>query len=846
MKTPRLHYFKKNTAELPEGYRKPVKRRRKTAVEPPPIVVAKPVIRRVTPRGRLMPLRMKNEYIPPGVDWCQINGQKVRQDIYFGDVRGRMFIPGMMSGEGCEGACTPSMVDFGGGCGCEGCDSGCEGCASSSCADSSCADSGCGETGCAVDGCAGCGSDTGCETAGCAETGCTTTSDTGCSDSGCVQAACAETGCTTTSDTGCDTGCSVSCADSGCDSGCTTSGCGGCEGCISCADTGCTGCADTGCSMAPTGGVDFTGGGMGFGYGPGPAGNMGFGNAMGPPGWATGDFGAYGFGGPTSTGFGPGAQGASIGGPSVYAAAPGINGFEGDFGAPPGGAFGMPNQGDVGPQAGPGMPGGPSTVGNAEPGFMPAGPEVQSPDVAPTRGDDRTEVDPTTVFGPEFATNQAAPTAGWFGPSQAQAASRGTDTDAMLLQSDPFAQVAQMAQTVAQTNPALAEALMGIAANQNNQTNMVGPMMTGFEQASPGAQQGFTGTSAQQGTMSFDSFGGKGDSLNQSGRADTQQVNPNMDLIGPMVTQQGYQQLAAEMNAQQPQAPTVQGPLGPTPAETQQGYQQLAAEMNARQNQQDMVTAQELGEQGKGAPIAQMSPQQTISNAFEALTAANQQQAAQQAAPFDAQARGEQGRGPDSFDSRFGDPSQFMPSAPTLSVDALDAQSRGEQGKGDQLAPWAQTETIGLRPGEDVISSLNPFTLGVGREAAPLGLWGMSQQDTGRPGGSPPGMPSTGPFGPPGGRPGSETSGRPGLSLTVGNNQYAAGRPGGGQQGGGRPGGYYQTGGAGIAPGARGAEFGGMYGAGVATGRAGTNTFGVSSREGAYGFYDPATGLYYR
>ena len=598
--------------------------------------------------------------------------------------------------------------------------------------------------------------------------------------------------------------------------------------------------------MDPTGGVDFTGSGMGFGYGPGPAGNMGFGNAMGPPGWATGDFGAYSSGGPTSTGFGPGAQSASIGGPSVYAAAPGINGFEGDFGAPPGGAFGMPNQGDVGPQAGPGMPGGPSTVGNAEPGFMPAGPEVQSPDVAPTRGDDRTEVDPTTVFGPEFATNQAAPTTGWFGPSQAQAESRGTDALAVALQSSPFGQVQAMAEQVAQSNPALAEALMGIAANQNNQTNMVGPMMTGFEQASPGAQQGFTGTSAQQGTMSFDSFGGKGDSLNQSGRADTQQVNPNMDLIGPMVTQQGYQQLAAEMNAQQPQAPTVQGPLGPTPAETQQGYQQLAAEMNARQNQQDMVTAQELGEQGKGAPIAQMSPQQTISNAFEALTAANQQQAAQQAAPFDAQARGEQGRGPDSFDSRFGDPSQFMPSAPTLSADALDAQSRGEQGKGDQLAPWAQTETIGLRPGEDVISSLNPFTLGVGREAAPLGLWGMSQQDTGRPGGSPPGMPSTGPFGPPGGRPGSETSGRPGLSLTVGNNQYAAGRPGGGQQGGGRPGGYYQTGGAGIAPGARGAEFGGMYGAGVATGRAGTNTFGVSSREGAYGFYDPATGLYYR
>ena len=79
---------------------------------------------------------------------------------------------------------------------------------------------------------------------------------------------------------------------------------------------------------------------MGFGYGPGPAGNMGIGNAMGTAGWATGDFGAYGFGGPTSTGFGPGAESASIGGPGVYGSpsSVGINGFPGDFGAPPGGA----------------------------------------------------------------------------------------------------------------------------------------------------------------------------------------------------------------------------------------------------------------------------------------------------------------------------------------------------------------------------------------------------------------------------------------------------------------------------------------------------------------------------
>jgi len=796
-------------------------------------------------------------------------------------VRGRMFIPGRLSGEGCEGACNPSMYDFGGGCGCEGCDSGCGGCESGCAVDgcagcASCADTGCETAGCAETGCTTT-SDTGCETTGCAETGCTTTSDTGCTDSGCAQAACAETGCTTTSDTGCtqsdtgcDTGCNVSCAETGCsltsDTGCVSCADSGCA--VACAETGCSLTSDTGCAvpfadgMAPTSGADFTGGGQGFGIaGPagtgfvsGPAGaNYGMGNAVGPPGWATGDYGAYGIDGPTGTGFGPGAPGATIGGPGAYASmtsAAGINGFPGDFGAPPGGTFGMPNTQDVGPQAGPGLLGGPTTVQQGE-ALNPSlfGPEVTTPDrVAP---DDRTEVDPTTVFGPEFATNQGGANAGWFGPSQAQAASRGTDTDAMLLQSDPFAQVAQMAQTVAQTNPALAEALMGIAANQNNQTNMIGPAMTGFEGPSPGAQQGFTGTSAQQGTMSFDSFGGKGDSLNQSDRADTQQVNPNMDLIGPMVTQQGYQQLAAEMNAQQPQTPTVQGQQQQDTFDSRfdavqspnQAVQNAFEALSGKPATSDTFDSR-FGEMqapaydlsARPAAETQMTPQQTISNAFEALIAANQQQAMQQAAMFDAQARGEQGRAgraDDTFDSRFG----TFP----MTADAFDAQSRGEQSKGNPLAPWAQTETIGPQIGPNIMTQEG---LGrIGSEAAPLGLLGMYGDPSGRPGGS---LNQSGPFGP-AGRPGGETSGRPGLSVTVGNNQYATGRPGG-QQGGGRPGGpgYYQTGGAGIAPGARGAEFGGMYGPGVATGRAGTNTFGVSSREGAYGFYDPATGLYYR
>jgi len=566
--------------------------------------------------------------------------------------------------------------------------------------------------------------------------------------------------------------------------------------------------------MDPTGGVNFTDSGMGFGYGPGPAGNLGIGNAMGPPGAMTGDYGAYGSG--TSTGFGPGAQGASIGGPGVYAAAPGINGFPGDFGAPPGGAFGMPNQGDVGPQAGPGLFGGPTTVQQGE-ALNPSlfGPVITSPEV--TRpSDDRTEVDPTTVFGPEFATNQAGSNVGWFGPSQAQAGQNMTNQGVIDVTNmeNAFQDVGKANEFMAQANPALMQALNNIAADPAyDPANYAGP--------SPGAQQGFTGTSAQQGTMSFDSFGGKGDSLNQSGRADVQQTNPNFDQIGPMVTQQGYQQLAAEMNAQQPQTqtPTVQAPQQEqaTPQQIQQGYQTLADQMTQ--------LATDFGPNyGPSAPglaqPGQLGPGMVMAD--PTVTPGQQQ---------------------------FGD---------AIPGTQFAAQSRGS----DQAPPWmegergpieSEMETIGLRPGEDVISSLFPATQGAGGGIGIPGL--MSMYDTGgRPSGSPTGNPSqagVGPFGPSTGRPGGDTSGRPGLSLTVGNNQYAAGRPGGG---------YYQTGGAGIAPGAKGAEYGGVYGRGDAysTGRPGTNSFGAGG-PGSWGaaaaaaargdggwFYDPGTGQYYQ
>jgi len=565
----------------------------------------------------------------------------------------------------------------------------------------------------------------------------------------------------------------------------------------------------------PTGGVDFTSSGMGFGYGPGPdaASNFGaYSNTAGPGmGWA-GDFGTYGSGGPTGTGFGQGAQSASIGGPGQYGSpsGAGINGFPGDFGAPPGGAFGMPNQGDVGPQAGPGMPGGPQTMQQGE-ALNPSlfGPEVTTPDrVAPT--DDRTEVDPSTVFGPAVTAN-----AGWFGPSQAQAGQNMTNQgviDAANMANDFGRTGNDMTAYMAATNPGLAQALGQIATNfqadpANDPANYAGP--------SPGAQQGFTGTSAQQGTMSFDSFGGKGDSLNQSGRAETQQVNPNMDQIDPMVQQAGYQQLAQEMNAQQAQqTPTVQQDTRAADFDTRAADFKTGQQMLADQMTQ---LATDFGPNyGPSAPglaqPGQLGPGMVMAD--PTVTPGQQQ---------------------------FGD---------AIPGTQFAAQSRGS----DQALPWSQgergsieseMETIGRAPNEDVISSLLPASLNVGREAAPIGLWGMQNDvPAGRPGGSPAGNPTqaaqAGPFGPGSGRPGGETSGRPGLSITVGNNQYAAGRPGG-------PG-YYQTGGAGIAPGAKGAEYGGAYGIN-SPGRPGTSAFGGDFRQGGGGgayFYDPATGQYFQ
>jgi len=372
-----------------------------------------------------------------------------------------------------------------------------------------------------------------------------------------------------------------------------------------------------------------------------------------------------------------------------------------------------------------------------------------------------------------------------------------------------FQDVGKANEFMAQANPALMQALNNIAADPAyDPANYAGP--------SPGAQQGFTGTSAQQGTMSFDSFGGKGDSLNQSGRADVQQTNPNFDQIGPMVTQQGYQQLAAEMNAQQPQTqtPTVQAPQQEqaTPQQIQQGYQTLADQMTQ--------LATDFGPNyGPSAPglaqPGQLGPGMVMAD--PTVTPGQQQ---------------------------FGD---------AIPGTQFAAQSRGS----DQAPPWmegergpieSEMETIGLRPGEDVISSLFPATQGAGGGIGIPGLMSMYADDrsdtapSGRPGGSPTGNPSqagVGPFGPSSGRPGGDTSGRPGLSLTVGNNQYAAGRPGGG---------YYQTGGAGIAPGAKGAEYGGAYGRG-SPGLPGTAAFGGDFRSQGGGtgwFFDPGTGQYFQ
>jgi len=577
-------------------------------------------------------------------------------------------------------------------------------------------------------------------------------------------------------------------------------------------------------SWGPTGGVDYAGSG-GFGYGPGPAGNMGFGNAMGQPGWATSDFGTYGTGGPTGTGFGQGAQGATIGGPQAYgspAASAGINGFPGSqqFGDPQAAMMAGQELGEQGKAGSNAWIGGPTTVQQGE-ALNPSlfGPEVTSPDRV-ADPNDRTEVDPSTVFGPAVTAQ-----AGWFGPSQAQAGQNMTNQgviDAANM-ANAFARTGDdMTAYMAATNPGLMEALNNAAMQMSAAPlvgpGQVGPNMTGFEQATPGAQQGFQtgggpfggtqGAFSGQPSLGNEQAQGKGDYLNPSGRADVQQTNPNFDQIGPMVTQQGYQQLAAEMNAQLPQTtPTVQGEQQEqaTPQQIQQGYQTLADQMT----QLATDFGPNYGPQAPGlAQPGQLGPEMGMTN--PTVTPGQQQ---------------------------FGDAipgTQFA--APSRGSDQAPPWMEGERGPIEQ-----QMETIGLRPGEDVISSLFPATLGVGREAAPLGLWSMQNEPAGRPGGSPTGNPSQagfGPFGPGGGRPGGDTSGRPGLSITVGGNQQASGRPGGG---------YYQTGGAGIAPGAKGAEYGGAYGVN-SPGRPGSGAFGGDFRQGGGGgayFYDPATGQYF-
>lgn len=648
-----------------------------------------------------------------------------------------------------------------------------------------------------------------------------------------------------------------------------------------------------GTDFGPTAGVDFTGGpSFGANYG----GNTFADTAVGPSGWATGPtggFGTYGTGGPTDTGFGPGSTNM---GTTMAGQAPGVTGFPGDFNAPPGGAFGMPNTQDVGPQAGAGMPGGPSNVGTAEQNFAPATPSA--PATAPSvNPEDRSEA-PSSVFGPEFASNQAGPTVGNFGfVGQAHAADRGTDALATAMQSAPFAQIQAMAEQVAQTNPDLAQALMGIALNQNVQSNMVGPMMTGFEQTTPGAQHGFVGVSPAQaaasgpftgqqslsGVSGFtnDQVQGKGD----RGATETaQQANPNFDLVGPMTTQQGYQQLAAEMNAQQaqqaPQQPNEQSPqsiisnafeslTGKGPGLTQEQFDTRFAQPNEftpaydlsqppadrgpvdpfssrfgdfRSNEEQQQQLEQLqtnfgpnyGPQAPGiAPPGQLGPGFELSNPN--VTPGQQQfgQAIMGQQFSSPQAPGE--RGPvDPFSSRFGD----FRSNEEQQQQLEQLQTNFGPNYGPQApSSRSQTETLGPQIGQ-LLSALDPATRGVGREAAPIGLWSM--METGRsspsnPGGR--GSPSSpggrgNSFGPgaPGGPFGGRGSTGPGLSVTVG----GRGAPG-----------YYSTGGPGIAPGARGAEYGGIYGPGVATGRAGTNSFGVSSREGAYGFFDPVTGLYY-
>lgn len=631
-----------------------------------------------------------------------------------------------------------------------------------------------------------------------------------------------------------------------------------------------------GTDFGPTAGVDYTGGpSFGANYG----GNTFADTAVGPSGWATGPtggFGTYGVGGPTDTGFGPGSTSMSS---TMAGPAPGVTGFPGDFNAPPGGAFGMPNTQDVGPQAGPGMPGGPSTVGTAEQNFAPATPSA--PATAPSvNPDDRTEA-PSSVFGPEFASNQAGPTVGNFGiVGQAHAADRGTDALAIAIQSAPFAQVQAMAEQVAQSNPALAQAMMGIALNQNVQSNMIGPMMTGFEQATPGAQHGFVGVSPTQANAGGP-FTGPQQTSEPSPQSTISTAFESLTGKGPGLTQEQFDTRFAQPNEFTPaydlsQPPAERGPVDPFSSR----FGDLRSNEEQQQQLEQLQTnfGPNYGPQAPGlAPPGQLGPGFELSNPN--VTPGQQQFGqdipGQQFSQAPATAPGERGPAQDPFSSRFGDlrsneeqqqqleqlqtnfgpnygpqapglapPGQLGPGFELSNPNVTPGQQQfgqdilGQQFSTPQTSSRSQTETLGPQIGQ-LLSALDPATRGVGREAAPLGLWSMMETSRSSPPSTPGGRGNPGSpggrgssFGPgaPGGPFGGRGSSGPGLSVTVG----GRGAPG-----------YYGTGGPGIAPGARGAEYGGMYGPGVATGRAGTNSFGVSSREGAYGFYDPVTGLYY-
>ena len=552
----------------------------------------------------------------------------------------------------------------------------------------------------------------------------------------------------------------------------------------------------------PTAGVDYSGASQ-FAAGQNPtvaAPSDWTSSNLGAPAWSD-SFGMYGYGGPTGTGLGPGSGSAGTATVGLSGNTAGLTGPQGAQIGPSGAGFGSPGM--------PGWAGGPATVQQGEglgPGGFGIAPAPSSPVADPSS---RSDINPSQNFGPETTANS-----GFFGVGQAQAASRGTDADIIAMNqgqqqisdqanlNDAFNQ----AQAQAQNNPALAEALSQIAANMQAPSlaapGQLGPGYMGFEGVTPGAQQGFTGVSnAQNSPSTFGTF-----TSGEQGRGAG--LAPEGDRAA------GLETLAAQMQAQQAQ--------------------------QAQQYAQSRADPQDL-------PHGQIGPQFDLANPN--VTPGQQNFTA-----------GKTGTVADDFNAR----SDVTTRASDLLTPAQTQQLMTDFGPnyGPQQAPSTTTrgsdpdvETISLSRGptgeinQDVFSNLNPETRGVGREAAPLGLIDMiTAPARGSPVGNPyqagttqygtpqssgRGSNQSSVFGPSptGGR--GETAGRPGLSITVG----GRGSPG-----------YYNTGGAGIAPGAKGAEYGGAYGIN-SPGRPGTAAFGGDFRQGgpagAY-FYDPATGQYYQ